>query len=348
MTEKIPIPADLGASKPDRQEAPETLPDFARRFISEDACARYLYALRYPSGFVCPTCNVGQGWFLAGERVVECANRHKVSLTAGTIMHGSKQDLVTWFFAAYLVTTLTPGISAVQFQSQMGIDRYETAFNMLHKLRAALVAPDREPLRREVEVDEAYVGGPEAGRPGRGAQTKALVVCAIELVHWQDKKTGKPRTRTARVRMQVIADASADSLVPFVKATVEPGATVRTDGWAGYMPLRESGYDYQPEVQGTGKNAKYMPHVHRIFGNLKTWLKGTHHGRVTAKHLQAYLNEYTFRFNRRYWHGPAFHRALSLASNQTQRPTYESLYAAGAPKGWRHPSPSPPKIEATT
>lgn len=348
MTDEIEISTDLGGAKPLRQEAPETLPDFARRFISEDACAQYLYALRYPDGFVCPTCNVAKGWFDAGERVVQCANRHKVSLTAGTIMHGSKQDLVTWFFAAYLMTTLTPGISAVQFQSQMGIDRYETAFNMLHKLRSALVAPGREPLRREVEVDEAYVGGPEVGRPGRGALTKALVVCAVELVHWNDRKTGKLRTRTARVRMQVIPDASALSLVPFVKASVELGAIVHTDGWNGYLPLRGEGYDYRPVVQGTGKNAKYMPHVHRTFGNLKTWLKGTHHGRVEAKHLQAYLNEYTFRFNRRYWHGPAFHRALNLACHQVQRPTYETLYGAGASGGWKHPSPSPSAEEATT
>lgn len=338
---------DLGGTKPLRSDPPEILTDFARRFLSEEACAEYLYSVRYPDGFVCPTCNVRRGWFLAGKRLIECANGHQTSLTAGTIMHGTKQDLVTWFFAAYLMTTLTPGISAVQFQSQLGIDRYETAFNMLHKLRSALVAPGREPLRREVEVDEAYVGGPEVGRPGRGALTKALVVCAVELVHWNDRKTGKPRARTARVRMQVIPDASAPSLVQFVKASVELGAIVHTDGWNGYLPLREEGYDYRPVVQGTGKNAKYMPHVHRIFGNLKTWLKGTHHGRVEAKHLQAYLNEFTFRFNRRFWHGPAFQRALSLASHQVQRPTYESLYVAGAPGGWEHPSPSPRTIDST-
>jgi len=253
-------------------------------------------------------------------------------------MHRSKQDLRTWFWAVYLVTSLTPGISAVQFQQQLGLSRYETAFNMLHKLRSALVAPGRDPLHGEVEIDEAYVGGTEEGRPGRGAITKALVVCAVELIHWTDSKSGKARVRTGRIRLRVIPDASADSLVPFAQDSVQKGATVHTDGWSGYRALRRLGYHHQPVTQGNGKDAAYMPHVHRVFSNLKTWLLGTHHGRVEHQHLQAYLNEFTFRFNRRFWRGPAIRRALELAVQANDRPTYRALYHAGEKYGWDHPN----------
>ncbi len=320
---------------------PTTLPGFASRFSTEQACADYLFEVRWPAGFVCPRCGSRGGYPIAARRTLECASpscRYQASLTAGTIMHRSKQDLRTWFWATYLVTSLTPGISALQFQEQLGLSRYETAFNMLHKLRSALVAPGRDPLHGEVEIDEGYIGGAEEGRPGRGAETKALVVCAVELVRWTDKRSGKARIRTGRVRVRVVPDASAESLVPFVRDSVEHGAVVHTDGWPGYASLGKLGYDYRPVVQGCGKNAKYMPHVHRIISNLKTWLLGTHHGRVESKHLQAYLNEYTFRFNRRFWRGPAIRRALALAVQADDRPTYRSLYEAGSDRGWMHPS----------
>lgn len=260
-------------------------------------------------------------------------------------MHRTKQDLVTWFHAAYLVSTLTPGISAVQFQRQLGLSRYETAFTMLHKLRSAMVAPDRELLHGEVEVDDAYIGGEETGRPGRGALSKALVACAVELVRWTDKKSGKDRVRTGRVRLRTIPDASAESLLSFVRESVDKGTLVHTDGWPSYNALANEGYDHRPVIQG--KEREYMRHVHRIFSNVKTWLLGTHHGRVSKKHLQAYLNEYTFRFNRRFWRGPAFQRALGLASHTTQWPTYETLYRAGEAGGWTHPNAPATKSSPT-
>lgn len=300
---------------------PRNLIEFSRRFASEKACEEYLFIVRYPTGFICPKCGNERGWLLQGKRLIECPNGHKISLTSGTVMHRTKQDLVTWFHAAYLMTTLTPGFSALQFQRQMGLSRYETAFNMLHKFRAALVVPGREPLHGEVEIDEAYVGGVEEGRPGRGGETKALVVCAVELVRWTDKKSHRERVRTGRVRLHVVPDASAASLMPFITDSVKSGAIVHTDGWPSYGTLRAKGYDHRAVVQGTGKDAKYMPHVHKIFANVKRWLLGTHHGRVTAKHLQAYLNEYTFRFNRRFWRGPAFHRALGLIVQIEGHPT---------------------------
>ena len=252
-------------------------------------------------------------------------------------MHRSKQDLRTWFWGAYLVSTLTPGVSAVQFQRQLGISRYETAYNMLHKLRSALVAPDRELLLDEVEVDETYIGGEEEGHPGRGSEKKILVVCAVELVRWVDKKTENERVRPGRIRLRAIPDASSNSLIPFVTGNVKPGSIVRTDGWAGYLPLSKEQYVHQPIAQGQGKDAVHMLFVHIVFSNLKTWLLGTYHGGVQEKHMQAYLNEFVYRFNRRFFRGPAFNRALGLATEAECWPTYKNLYKAGEADGWIHP-----------
>lgn len=295
-----------------RLKPPKSLAEFNQRFRTEADCEEFLFLVRYPKGFVCPTCGIERGWSLNGKRLIECANGHKVSLTAGTVLHRTHQDLMTWFYAVFFMVTLTPGISAVQFQRQLGLKRYETAFHMMHKIRSTLVAPGRELLHGEVEVDDTFIGGKDPDCDGRGGD-KVLVAGAVELTPFSEVRTGKIRRRSSRIRLQVVPDASAHSLTGFVEQEVEPGATVYTDGWDGYRPLRRRGYDHQRIVQGKGREAiPILPHMHRIFSNLKAWLHGTHHGRVEQKYLQAYLNEYTFRFNRRFWRGPAFLRALTL------------------------------------
>jgi transposase-like protein len=291
---------------------PTSRREFARRFASEADCEEFLFAVRYPTGFVCPRCGVARGWRLSGRHIIECANGHKVSLTAGTILHRSRQELMAWFHGAYLISTLTPGISAIQFQRQLGIGRYQTAFEMLHKIRSVLVAPGREPLHAEVEVDETLVGGKDPGRDGRGGD-KVLVVGAVEVISTGAAKGGQPRRRAGRLRVQVVPNAAGVTLARFVQAEVEPGAIVHTDGWDGYRHLKGLGFDHRPEIQGKNRTAKaVLPLIHRVFSNLKAWLHGTHHGRVEPKYLQAYLNEYMFRFNRRHWRGSAFLRALML------------------------------------
>jgi transposase-like protein len=293
-------------------DPPKSLREFTRRFRTEADCEEFLFLVRYPKGFVCPRCAVERGWSLNGKRLIECANGHKVSLTAGTVLHGTHQDLLTWFYAVFFISTLTPGISALQFQHQLGLKRYETAFQMLHKVRSTLVAPGRELLHSEVEVDETFVGGKDPDRDGRGGD-KALVVGGVEIIPFTELKTGKVRNRSGRIRLRVVANASANSLAGFVEQEVEPGAIVHTDGWDGYRRLKRSGYHHNRIVQGKGREAiPILPHIHRVFSNLKTWLLGTHHGRIEQKYLQAYLNEYTFRFNRRFWPGPAFLRALTF------------------------------------
>src|SRR5581483_342808 len=216
----------------------------------------------------------------------------------------------------YLMTTHTPGVSAVQLQRQLGIERYATAWAMLQKLRRAMVRADRAPLK--AEVDEAYVGGPEVGlRGGRELIDKALVVAAVEI---RGRASG-------RVRLQVVPDASSRSLTGFVAAAVERGAIVRTDGWTGYLPLAALGYRHRPRVQGNPtRAAKLLPRVHRVFGNLQTWLRGTHHG-VGHQHFQAYLDEFTFRFTRRRTPMAAFQTLLGLATLHGPT-TYNRLYGS--------------------
>lgn len=301
-----------------RPEFPPTLLEFRRRFADEEACRLYLARCRWPDGFRCPRCQQVEALELPGRLLWRCrACGRDTSVTAGTVLHRTRTPLTQWFWAAYLVATQTPGFSALQLQRQLGIGRYETAWALLHKLRRAMVRPDREPLKEKVEVDETYIGGPEAGlKGGRQLVNKALVVAAVEV---RGRASG-------RVRLQVVPDASAPSLTSFVAANVEPRAIVVTDGWGGYDPLRRMGYRHRPKTQGAPERAaKLLPRVHRVFGNLKTWLRGTHHG-VGNQHLQVYLDEFTFRFNRRRTPMAAFQTLLGLGTQQ--RPTtYHQLYA---------------------
>jgi transposase-like protein len=253
-------------------------------------------------------------------------------------MHRSKIELHRWFWAAYFVTTHTPGMSALQFQRQSGIGRYETAFMMLHKLRVAMVREGRDKLHGMVEVDESYVGGAKKGPGGRGAKGKAIVVAAVEV---QAKKgSGKRDTYAGRIRLRVVPDVSGKTLCGFISDCVEPGAIIHTDGWAGYNDLKRRGFDHRPEIEGSPENAaKLFPHVHRVFSNLKSWLIGTHHG-VSPQHLQAYLNEYVFRFNRRGQPMAAFQTVLGLAAERLG-PTSEELYGVAKNKtAWVHPDRS--------
>jgi transposase-like protein len=243
----------------------------------------------------------------ARRRVWQCKRcGAQTSVTAGTVMHNTQTPLRLWFWAAYLVATHHPGISAVQLQRQLGIERHERAWMMLHKLRRAMVAPEREALKREVEVDEFFLGGFEKALAGGRAQGKK-VLCAV-AVEVRGRGSG-------RVRLAVLKDASKPSLSAFVAATTEPGAIVRTDGWKGYYGLPGLGYDHAPFSQGPEPVGEppYLPRAHRAVSNLKAWLHGTHR-RASRAHLQAYLDEFTFRHNRRGNPHAAFQTLLGLST----------------------------------
>jgi transposase-like protein len=303
-----------------RPDFPRTILDFQRRFPDDQACMEYLFASRWPEGFCCPRCGYGQAWPVARRRLVwECASCHRqTSVTAGTVLHKTHTPLHLWFWAAYLMATATPGISALQLQRQLGLGRYETAWMLLHKLRRAMVNPERTQLRSPVEVDECLLSGHSELRGGRRHGAHALVIVAAEV-----RGSG-----TGRVRLQVIDNASADILCGFVTATVEPGATVHTDAWQGYKRLTRLGYDHQPRSQRAqrllGQNPEeILPGVHRLISHLKTWLQGTHRG-VSEEHLQTYLEEFTFRFNRRRTPMAAFQTLLGLGSGQSPT-TYRQI-----------------------
>jgi transposase-like protein len=310
-----------------RPDFPRTIVEFQRWFPDDEACTQYLVESRWPERFRCPRCGHGHAWPVSKRRVLwECTACHRqTSVTAGTVLHKTRTPLHLWFWAAYLMTTPTPGMSALQLQRQLGISRYETAWMMLHKLRRAMVNPEREPLTGQVEVDECFVGGIEAGlRGGRARGAKALVAVGVEV-----RGAG-----SGRVRMAVIADASASALTGFVRDNVAAGATVHTDAWKGYRPLSRLGYDHQPRSQRAARARgedidEILPRVHRAISNLKSWLQGTHRG-VSGEHLQVYLDEYTFRFNRRRTPMAAFQTLLGLQAQQPPT-TYRQIIAKPEP-----------------
>jgi len=314
-----------------RPDFPRTVLEFQQQFSTEAACLKYLVESRWPDGFVCPRCGGRESYWIWTRNLIQCKQcAYQASVTAGTVLHRSKMPLRLWFYAAWLVATQTPGMSAVQFQRQVGLKNYETAFQMLHKLRAAMVKEGRERLTGVVEVDESYIGGKQHGTTGRGAGGKVTIAGAVEV---RGEYAG-------RVRLRVIPNTGIASLTAFVKANIEEGSTVRTDGWVGYNGLRAAGYKHRPVVEGTAERAsKVLPHIHRVFSNLKTWLMGTHHG-VSHQHLQAYLNEFTFRFNRRKTPMAAFQTVLGLTA-QRYGPTYEGLYGIAKTRAgaWVHPNP---------
>jgi transposase-like protein len=299
-----------------RPDFPRSIVDFQQRFPDDAACLDYLAASRWPEGFRCPACGNQRAWVLERRHLWECSEcHHQASVTAGTVMHGTHTPLRLWFWAAYLVATHTPGISAVQLQRQLGISRYETAWLILQKLRRAMVAPEREPLRDEVEVDETLVGGRREGRHvARRHGEKALVGVIVEV-----RGPG-----SGRLRLEVLPDASGDTLTPWVGALVAPGAIVHTDGWKGYKGLAGAGYDHRPRLQRRDHPdaQKLLPRAHRATSNLKTWLQATHRG-VSPGHLQVYLDEFVFRHNRRRTPMAAFQTLLGLGALHTATTYHE-------------------------
>ena len=315
---------------------PRSLPEFQQLFPDESACATYLERARWSSGFICPHCEYSSEPYRITTRpgVLRCRKcRRDTRLTAGTVMEGTHMPLSVWFWTAYLVTSQTPGISAVQFQRQLGLSRYETAFQILHKLRVGMVRPDQDriggKLNEHVEVDETWVGGRTRGE-GRGVHHKTLVAAAVEVRQRKHDTESKPRRSgryAGRVRLALVPDRCADSLCGFIESVVTPGTKIITDDWSSYAELTKRGYDHLSIAQrGDPQIAEeFMPIIHLVFSNLKTWLRGTHHG-VSPQHLQAYLNEFTFRFNRRHYPFNAFRSLLGIASDITA-PSYAKFYA---------------------
>ena len=315
---------------------PKSLPEFQQLFPDEVACAAYLEHARWGNGFVCPYCGTTDEPHRHSTRpgVLCCRGcRRETRLTVGTVMERTHAPLPAWFWAAYLVASQTPGISAIQFQRQLGLSRHGTAFQTLHKLRVGMLRPDQGRIGGKpgevVEADETYVGGRTRGK-GRGIHDMVLVAGAVEVR--QRKRTGSPNKRKAgryagRVRPALVPGRSPKSLGGFIESTVAPGTAIITDDWGGYADLAKRNY-FHTAVAGRGDMQvaeTSLPIIHLAFPNLKTWLRGTHHG-ASPQHLQACLNEFTFRFNRRFYPFNAFRSLLGIAGEVTA-PTYAELYA---------------------
>jgi len=306
-------------------DLPQDFLEFNARFGTDEQCREYLFRARWPDGFRCDGCGHDHAYTLRTRLVYECvACRKQHSLLAGTIFEQTKTALARWFLAIYLVTSSKGGIAAAELQRQLGFGSYQTAWSWLHKLRKAMVRPDREPLAGRVEADETYVGGPRPGKRGRGAAGKTLVAGAVEAGETEGRRLG-------RLRLAVVPDASAASLEGFLGAAVATPTAVATDGWSGYAGLAAEGYAHEPVDPGAPDAALRLPGIHLVFGLVKRWLLGTHHGAVSKKHLPAYLDEYVFRFNRRtakrISHG--FARLVEQAV-RTRPVTYRAIVAAAA------------------
>jgi transposase-like protein len=306
------------------QDLPRDLPSFLERFGTDEACRAYLVRARWPAGFRCDGCGHDQAYSHRKRLIEECAACGKQhSIRAGTIFEQTKTGLARWLLAIYLVTSSKGGISAMELQRQMGFASYGTAWAWLHKIRRAMVVPGRRPLGERVEADETLVGGARPGKPGRGAAGKTVVAGAVE-----SRRGQAHGRRLGRLRLQAVRDASASNLVGFLGQNVLRPAEVVTDGWSGYRGLDAEGYAHAPInlARSWGDAALRLPAIHLVFGLAKRWLLGTHHGAVSAKHLQAYLDEYVFRFNRRTANSIA-HRCARLIEQAvlTQPTTYRAI-----------------------
>lgn len=299
-----------------------TFDEFVKNFSTEEQCRNYLFKLRWPNGFECPNC-AGKACWHIGDVLFECKScGRQTSVIAGTIFQGTRKPLKSWFTAIWWVTTQKNGASAEGLKQVLGLKSYETAWSWLHKIRKAMVRSDRTKLSGKVEVDDFYVGGEEhGGSTGRGTGNKVLVIGAIEL-----REGGK----LGRIRLGVVPDAAKESLVGFVKENVASGSEIITDGWSSYASLPANNYTHTVYVQkrATTEEEK-LPHVHLIISLLKRWLLGTHQGAASEKHMQSYLDEFVFRFNRRKSakRGLLFYRLLEGAV-ATKPTTTRDLYSS--------------------
>ncbi len=298
------------------EDFPRTVMELERRFSDESACRTYLAGLRWPEGFVCPGCQGRENWAVRRGKWRCPACHREGSVTAGTVFQDSKLPLTVWFRAMWQLTSQKNGVSALGLQRELGLGSYKTAWTMLHKLRRAMVRVGREQLQGLVEVDEAYWGGEEDDVRGRQTYDKALIAVATEAVG----------AGIGRIRLRHIPDANRATLHGFIAEVIKPGSTVQTDGLQAYRELQGYVHDRQIQTRQPEDAAHLLPRAHRVISLLKRWLLGTHQGAVGAEYLQDYLDEFTFRFNRRASasRGKLFYR-LAQQAVQVAPTTYEAL-----------------------
>ena len=331
-----------------------SLSEFQETFPDEASCAAFLSERRWPKGFVCPGCGEQRAAALKSRAYTyECLDcGRQTSATAGTVMHRSKLPLTTWFWAAHLMATHSNGMSARQLEDQLGVT-YKTAWLLTQKLRRSMVDPDRDPLEGVVEVDQAEVPFREGDaffEPGNAG--KILVAGAVEVID-RDTNQPKPRrkhakyldTRSGRIRLAMIADNSAASIEAFVRANVKRGATLLTDGHASYPGLTD--YRHDPRIVGKMAGHVALPWIHRAFSLMKRWGLGTYHG-LRRTHVDTYLNEFVFRYNRRFHRHVSFEALLGLAAHHAPASYWDIVKRDNPRKGVQTPRRAPRRRKTAT
>jgi len=284
---------------------PANMMDFMDMFSTEEACLEYLATVRWPNGYSCLRCEstevtkIRSGYY----RCHKC--RYRGSVIYGTLFQNTRKPLQFWFQAIWYVVSQKNGVSALGLQKALGLGSYHTAWEWLHKLRRAMVRSGRDRLSGLVEMDEIFIGGVHAGKRGRGSKGKIIVLIAVEDM-------GK---RIGRIRLSIIPDASSKSIAEATLQMVEPGSTIRSDGWSAYNALTKFGYISAPVTHAAAENGDATPLAHRVASLLKRWWLGTHQGAISPEHLPYYLDEFTFRFNRRASksRGKLFYRLIEQA-----------------------------------
>lgn len=299
---------------------PRTFEEFLEWFSTEEDCTAYVEWVRWPDGFVCPACGSTKAW-RTDRGLWHCRGcDRQTSVTVGTVFEGTQKPLRLWFHVMWLLMAQKTGLSAKSLCDTYGFGSYQTAWGWLRKLRSVMIRAGRERLHGRVEVDEAYVGGEKEGKRGRGAEGKTLVLVAVE---------GMAKETLGRVRFRCVDAINQDSVGSFLRDYVQPGTTVVTDGLSIYENVEAAGFVHQPHVVSSGGDAArtQLEHVHLVISLLKRWLTGTHQGAVTPSHLQAYLDEFSFRFNRRLsrHRGKLFHRLMQQAV-MSRPPSVRDLY----------------------
>ena len=315
---------------------PRNLIEFGEFFPDEKACVAYLEHLRWADGFICPTGHVAAAAWRTERGLSVCPTcRRQVSATAGTIFEGTRK-LRRWFLAAWEVTSQKYGASALGLKRTLGLGSYETAWAWLHKLRRAMVRPERDQLAGDVEVDETYLGEEEPGIRGRRTLNRVIVVIAVEM------NAGN----IGRIRLRQVPNVNATSLQGFIVDVVKPGSLIHTDGWPGYANVASipfpgvhrvasllKGFRHRVIVTSTSSDPAHIPFpgVHRVASLLKRWCLGTHQGAISKEHLDYYLDEFTFRFNRRTSkaRGLLFYRLITQAVRTSHLDTDALFRATG-------------------
>ena len=319
--------------------AARSLAQFQKQFSDEASCVAFMFKRRWPEGFVCPACGKRRFAGLTSRpRLYECLDcGRQTSITAGTAMHRSKLPLTVWFWAAHLMSTHSNGMSALQLQDQLGVT-YKTAWLLAQKLRRSMLNPDREPLEGVVEIDQTETPFREGDTVFEsGNAGKIIIIGAVEVIE-RDSNKSKPRrkhakyldTRSGRIRLAMIADNSAASIEAFIHANVKPGTTLLTDGHKSFTGLQ--GYRHDPRVVGKMAAHIVLPWIHRAFSLMKRWSLGTYHG-LRRKHADTYLNEFVFRYNRRYYRHVSFETLLGLVADRTPTSYWDLIKRDNPRKG---------------